>query len=405
MRYVVIGSSAAGLFAVEEIRRHDPKGKITVLTADNEPYYSRCLTTYYLAGDIPYVNLFLRPDSFAPRLGLEIAYGLRVTGFNPEEQTVITHDGRGWKYDKLLLATGASANKLDAPGADLPEVFTLRHMSDAKGINALIPSSREAVVVGGGLVSLKSAYALLKRGLKVTVVVSSSQVLSQMLDEVSAGIVARHLEMHGLKIILGADVACINGEEHVEGVTLTDGREIPAQLVVIGKGVRPNVDFLHNSPVAVGRGIQVDDRLATNVPDVYAAGDVVESWDRVLERKTINATWPNATIQGRIAGANMAGVDTRYLGSMGFNSVDFFGLPVMSAGIVKPPALAADPGSCWQVKEQWKYSSQGYPAYQRLVFKGDILKGYVLVGDTGRAGILTTLIREGKPYRSRVVET
>ena len=131
----------------------------------------------------------------------------------------------------------------------------------------------------------------------------------------------------------------------------------------------------------------------------------MESWDRVLERKTINATWPNATIQGRIAGANMAGVDTRYLGSMGFNSVDFFGLPVMSAGIVKPPALAADPGSCWQVKEQWKYSSQGYPAYQRLVFKGDILKGYVLVGDTGRAGILTTLIREGKPYRSRVVET
>ena len=115
MRYVVIGSSAAGLFAVEEIRRHDPKGKITVLTADNEPYYSRCLTTYYLAGDIPYVNLFLRPDSFAPRLGLEIAYGLRVTGFNPEEQTVITHDGRGWEVRQIITGNRGIGQQIGCP--------------------------------------------------------------------------------------------------------------------------------------------------------------------------------------------------------------------------------------------------------------------------------------------------
>lgn len=404
MRYVVVGSSAAGLFAVEEIRRRDPKGKITVLTADQEPYYSRCLTTYYLAGDIPLVKLFLRPDSFAARLGLEIAYGAKVTAVRPDEQVVVTEDGREWSYDKLLLATGASANRLAVPGADLPEVFTLRHMSDAKGINDLIPNCREAVVIGGGLVSLKSAYALLKRGLRVTVVVSSNRVLSQMLDEVSAGIVARHLARHGMQIMLETDVASINGERHVEGVTLTDGREIPAQLVIIGKGVSPNVDYLAGSTITVGRGIRVDDRLATTVPHVYAAGDVAETWDRVLERRTVNATWPNATHQGRIAGANMAGAGERYLGSMGLNSVDFFGLSVMAAGVVRPPAGGEQKEANWQVKEQWKPGTSGYPVYRRLVFKNDILKGCVLVGDTSRAGILTTLIREGKPFRTRVTE-
>lgn len=402
MRYVVVGSSAAGLFAVEEIRRRDSEGKITVLTADREPYYSRCLTTYYLAGDIPLERLYLRPDHFATRLGLEIAYGAKVVAVKPEEQVVVTEDGRAWRYDKLLLATGASANPLAVPGADLPEVFTLRHMVDARRINALIPSCREAVVVGGGLVSLKSAYALLKRGLKVTMVISSSQVLSQMLDEVSAGLVARHLTQHGLQIQLGADVAAINGKEHVEGVTLTDGREFPAQLVIVGKGVRPNVDYLAGSPIAVGRGIKVDDRLSTSVSGIFAAGDVAETWDRVLERSTVNATWPNATHQGRIAGANMTGAGERYPGSMGLNSVDFFGLPVMAAGLVRPPGAGGE--GEWQVKEQWRPSPHPYPVYRRLVFKNDILKGYVLVGDTSRAGILTTLIREGKLYRARVME-
>lgn len=404
MKYVVIGNSAAGLFAVEEIRRRDPEGEITVLTADNVPYYSRCLTTYYLAGDIPVERLYLRPDDFAPRLGLEIAYGAEVTGLDVQSQVVLTRDGREWPYDKLLLATGASANTLAVPGADLPEVFTLRHMSDARAIDALIPSCREAVVVGGGLVSLKSAYALLKRGLKVTVVVSSTRILSQMLDTHSAGHVARHLRNHGMNIILGADVAGINGREHVESVTLADGRELNAQLVITGKGVRPNTGYLAGSPIAVGQGIKVNDRLETNVPNVYAAGDVVESWDRVLERQTVNATWPNATTQGRIAGANMAGANEQYLGSMGLNSVDFFGLSVISAGVVKTPALA-NGGSAWQVKEQWKPTGKGIPAYQRLVFKDNILKGYVLLGDTGKAGVLTGLIREGKPYRSRVMES
>lgn len=403
MKYVVVGNSAAGLFAVEELRRRDPEGKITVLTADNVPYYSRCLTTYYIAGDIPLGRLYLRPDDFAPRLGLEIAYGAEVTGLNVQKQVVITQDGREWPYDRLLLATGASANTLTVPGADLPEVFTLRHMSDARAIDALIPSCREAVVVGGGLVSLKSAYALLKRGLKVTVVVSSTRVLSQMLDNRSARYVAGHLANHGLNLILGADVAGINGREHVESVTLSYGRELAAQLVIVGKGVRPNTGYLAGSPIAVGQGIQVNDRLETSAPNVYAAGDVAETWDRVLEKYTVNATWPNATAQGRIAGANMTGAGERYLGSMGFNSVDFFGLSVISAGVVKLPALANE-GSAWQVREQWKPGPWGIPAYQRLVFKDEILKGYVLLGDTSRAGILTGLIREGKPYRSRVME-
>ena len=395
MTYIVVGNSAAGLFAVEEIRRHDTQSELIVLTAEQEPSYSRCLTTYFLAGDIPSSHLYLRNADFAKRLNLKIVYGVKVNGINPTRQMVQSNDGREWRYSKLLLAIGSSANKLTIPGGNLPEVFTLRTMEDALAIDKVLEQgAQKAVVIGGGLVSLKSAYALKKRGLEVTVVVSSGQILSRMLDAKAASMIQEHLRVNGLKFLLHTEAMTITGEDHVQGVLIAPKTELAADLVIVGKGVRPNIGELKEFGFNTGQGLRVDSSLATNLPNIYAAGDIAETWDLVRQEFTVNATWPNATTQGRIAGANMCGRQEVYLGSLGLNSVDFFGLSAMSVGITKLQDNNR-PGD-WNQEEDLKMVGDR-PLYRKLIWQGDLLKGFVLVGDTSQCGVLTALIKAGRP--------
>jgi len=394
MSYIVVGNSAAGLFAVEEIRRHDTQSEIIVLTAEEERSYSRCLTTYFLAGDIPASRLYLRDFNFAETLNITIVYGVEVSGIDPARQRVQSTDGREWEYSKLLLAMGASANKLLIRGGNLPEVFTLRTMKDALAINRVLEQgAQKAVVIGGGLVSLKSAYALKKRGLSVRVLIASGQILSQMLDHTAAGLLQRHLENNGLNFFLKTEAEAIVGENHVQGVSIGPQTELPADLVVVGKGVSPNIGGLSQAGFKIGRGLQVDSSLATNLPNIYAAGDIVETWDVVLQKFTVNATWPNATVQGRIAGANMCGGGEIYQGSLSLNSVDFFGLSAMSVGITKLPDSTGQEN--WSQAETLKMVG-GVPIYSKLLWQGTILKGFVLVGDTSQCGVLTALVKTGR---------
>ncbi|MDR3599476.1 MAG: FAD-dependent oxidoreductase [Desulfosporosinus sp.] len=395
MSYIIVGNSAAGLFAIEEIRRHDTKSEIIVLTAEQEPSYSRCLITYFLAGEIPASQLYLRDVDFAARLNLTVVYGAEVTEIDSAHQIVRSADGREWHYSKLLLAMGALANKLSILGDDLPEVFTLRTMRDALAINNILEQgARKAIVIGGGLVSLKSAYALRKRGLEVTVLVSSGQILSQMLDAKAADIIQEHLRANGLRFLLETEAQAITGQNHVQGVLIAPETELDADLVIVGKGVRPNSEKLRGFGFNIGLGLQVDSYLETNISNIYAAGDITETWDFVRQKFTVNATWPNATTQGRIAGANMYGRQEVYLGSLGLNSVDFFGLSAMSAGITK--LLKKEAHEDWSQTENLKMLG-GLPIYRNLIWQGDVLKGFVLVGDTSQCGVLTALVKAGQP--------
>lgn len=395
MRYIVVGNSAAGLFAVEEIRRHDTQSELLVLTVEQKPSYSRCLTTYFLAGDIPASRLYLRNDDFAEQLNLNIIYGVNINRVNPVRQMVQSTDGREWHYDKLLFAMGSSAKKLTIPGKSLPEVFTLRTLEDAEAINKVIErGSKKAVVVGGGLVSLKCAYALRKRGLEVIVVVSSGQILSQMLDDKAAGIIENHLRANGIQFLFKTEVIAISGKDHVQVVLLSPQTELAADLVIIGKGVCPNIGELRHCGFNIGKGIQVDAFMATNLPNIYAAGDIAETWDIVRQTFTVNATWPNAATQGRIAGANMCGVHKVYPGSLSLNSVDFFGLSAMSAGITKLNK-AMETGD-WE-EELAQGIIDGRTVYQKLIWQGDVLKGFILVGNTSQCGVLTALIKSERP--------
>jgi len=398
MKYLILGSSAAGLFAAEAIRRQVLQSEITVLTADTQPSYSRCLTTYYLSGEVTEEQLFLRTPEELNALGLDIHYSCEVNKLDPKRRLVFAGAGEAFPYDKCLIATGASAITLDIPGASLPEVFTLRCLEDAQRMKPLLRPGRRAVIIGGGLVSLKAAYALHKQGLEVHVIVSSGHILSQMLNSEAASILAEHLQKHGMNLELHSDVLGIGGEKKVESVQLRDGRTLPADLVIVGKGVSPNTAPFLGSGLAVNKGILVNEYLETNLADVYAAGDVAETWDSVRQTQRINAIWPNATQQGHIAGLNMTGQHLTYPGSISMNAVDFFGLRIVSAGIIHPltEEMKQDDGQRadgWSCEERCRRQPGELPSYQRLIWQGNILKGYVLIGSPERAGILTALIQ------------
>lgn len=393
MRYCIIGNSAAGLFAAEAIRRHDDNGQIDIISDETYPAYARCLTSYYLIGQMTDEQIFLRDGDHYSSNNFQLNLGQKAVEVDPQRQEVRTDAGRVFSYDKLLIATGASPMMPDLPGIRNRGVFGLRTLADAKGITAFTGQGKQAVVVGGGFVSLKAAYALMKTGMKVTCIISSGQILSQMLDRAAADILAALLVEHGLQIKYMTDVAEIlgdeiNGEAVTNGVRLTTGEVIAADVVIVGKGVTPNTAFLMGTGVRTDRGIVVDDFLMTSVTDIYAAGDVVQATDLLSGEKRINAIWPNATEQGRVAGLNMVGIRTPYEGSIGMNSADFFGLSTIAAGVTRGDG------------EQFEVITVNVPSknqYLRLVFREDTLAGYIIVGDTSRAGILTALVRERTP--------
>ncbi|ATW26210.1 NAD(P)/FAD-dependent oxidoreductase [Candidatus Formimonas warabiya] len=394
MRYCIVGNSAAGVWAAEAIRALDGNGRIDIFSEENYPAYARCLTSYYLTGTMKDEQMLIRPPDFYETYDLHLHKGEKVVQVQPDRQELYTRSEKRFAYDKLLLATGASPVLPEIPGRHLKGVFPLRTWADAKGILAYAGPGKRAVVVGGGFVSLKAAYALLQAGLSVTCIISSGSVLSQMLDREAAAMVAGVLAAHGLEIKYRTDVAAVTGRmdsvrgEVVGGVQLNTGEELPADVLIIGKGVAPNVDFLAGSGIETGQGILVNEFLQTNYADVYAAGDVALGYDLISGQRRINAIWPNAADQGTAAGKNMAGIPTVYSGSLGMNSADFYGLSVIAAG--------------WAKGEQ----DQGYEVvrlypgknlYRKFVFQDDHLVGYILAGKTAQAGILTALVREQIP--------
>lgn len=389
-RYVIIGASAAGSSAAETLRRHDPKAQITVVS-DEKITYSKPLLSYYLAGKLGEEQLFFRSPDFYERYGIERIHA-RAVGLRPEKSTVELSDGQKLHYDKLLLATGAAPRFPKVEGIQRDGVFGLRKLEDAHGILGHLPKTKRAVVLGGGLVGLKAAAALKERGVAVTVLIDSPHALSQMLDESAARIFERIFEQNGVTIRTRAKPVAVLGTKQIEGVQLASGEVFPCDVVVVGKGVDPSVELLEGTQIRRDYGVLVDDYLRTSVENIYAAGDVAQARDVLRGEPWINALWPCAVEQGRVAALNMLEKKAVYRGSMRMNSVQFFGVPVISAGlaVLTPGPLGGRSGEHDETLE-----SQPAPGiYRKIFLKDDTIVGFVLVGDVPieAAGVLRILM-------------
>ncbi|MFA4842551.1 MAG: FAD-dependent oxidoreductase [Candidatus Omnitrophota bacterium] len=397
-QFVIIGNSAAGIAAIEGIRRRDSTSRICVISDEDYPAYCRCLLSYYLAGEVGEDKILYRPKDFYQENGVELLLNKKVLRIEPKKNRIQLEDKAQISYDALLVATGATPKFPDIPGIKKRGVFGLRTVKDAKEIEGFLPVTKTACVLGGGLIGLKAAAALKKRGSDVKVIIKSGQVLSQMLDSEAASIVQNKLEANGIEIILGSDAAEVIGNGDLKAVKLNSGKVIGCSLVVVGKGVEPNINLAQDTEIKINEGIISNNLMQTNIPDIYTAGDVCENLDITKGLPAINALWPIAVEQGKLAGANISGEKLQYEGSVGMNSIQFFGLPIVSLGLYKIKEGEAK-------LEDAKLSSG--EVYKRLIFRDNILIGAILIGDIKDSGLYLKLIRERisvLPFKERLLQ-
>lgn len=394
MHYVIIGNSATGVGAAESLRAVDRGGKITMVGDEPHHVYSRPLISHYIAGDVAADEMRYRPADFYTRLNIEARLGARAQGIDLDAHAVTLADGQSIRYDRLLIATGSVQKFPPIPGREQPGVFDFWRRADAEAIRSRMAGGsgqapRGAVVIGAGLVGIQAAYGLRGAGMNVVLVELLPSILSRILDGPGASLAQTFLEEGGIKVMTGRSVKEICGtpKDGVTHVVLDNGDKIDCILVVKATGVGPNLALVKGSRIQTNMGIMVNEYFQTNLADVYAAGDVAETYDVTRGKLFVNANWPNAHAQGRVAGLNMAGRRTAYAGSIGMTSMPVFGKPVVSIGIVEPEA-----GDRVQVREIPETR-----IYQKLVVRKDQLIGAVLVGDISAVGFINHLIQTKKP--------
>jgi NAD(P)H-nitrite reductase large subunit len=388
-KYLLIGNSASSVGAVEAVRRLDKQGSIAVVS--EEPYfpYSRPLIAEYLAGERDLDGILYRSSDFYERNGVAPLLGKRVVRLDVEGHTVRMADGADLAWEKLLLATGGTPIFPPTEGGDRKGVFTFTTLGDAQGIRDWLDGVRRVVVIGGGLIGISVTDALHRLGLKVSVVELKDRVLNTILDMEASRIVEARLARAGVELVTDRYVKEIVGRSSrpdiVGGAVLDDGRGIPCDMVVVAIGVVPRTELAKGTSIRVNRGIVVDRRMNTSHPDVYACGDVAEAYDFVLGSGRVIPIWPTAYIGGRTAGFNMAGGDAEYPGGTPMNSLKYFGLPIVAAGMFD---ASREDGY-----EEMVALRGG--VYRKVVLRDGVLVGMTFVGDIARAGIVFNLLREG----------
>jgi nitrite reductase (NADH) large subunit len=394
MRYVIIGASAAGCKAAETLRRYAPNSPITVISEEARPLYSRPLLTYVLSGEVAPEKVWLKGEDYFKQWNLAPVLGETVVRVDPPAHAVHLLGGRHLPYDRLLIASGARPRLLGLKGEELEGVYTLRTLADWQRLAAGLPPDGRVVVVGAGAVGLKTADALARRGLTVTLVARGSQPLSRVLDSTAAALLHGAITRMGIEIVYHAWPEAIWGEAgRVRALTLNDGRELPCQAVLFSIGVAPNVEFLAGTDLSTAEGIPVDHQLGTADPDIYAAGDCAHSFHLLTGKRAGYHIWPAAVAQGRVAGANLAGAGLTYDGLLPQNSLSLRGFHIITGGLGPQ-----DAEGCETVSEL----DERRGLYRSFIYREGKLVGLTLVGAVEDAGIYFQLMAQQLPVAGPV---
>lgn len=334
MRYIIVGSGAAGVSAAESIRGIDPKGEIIIFTQEKEGFYSRPGLAYLLTGEIPESQLFPADPDYFKTNNIELRHK-SVIGLEPEQKLVRITGNQSIRYDRLLLAMGSSAVKPDYPGINLEGVVKLDNLEDARDILKKVRKVRSAVVVGGGITALEIVEGLVARKIQTHFFLRKDRYWSSVLDQTESQIVLSRLKHEGVVLHFQTELKRIIGRKNrVAGVITTSGEEISCDMVAVAVGVRPNIRLANEAGLDVDRGILVDEHMQTSGKHIYAAGDVTQIYNPNTGLSSLNILWAPARMEGKIAGENMAGRSSSYRENYPMNVTRLAGLTTTIIGSV-----------------------------------------------------------------------
>jgi NADH oxidase (H2O2-forming) len=382
MKVVILGNGVAGNSTGSIIRRFDNDADITIVSRENYPEYSACAIPHYLAGNISRKKLFLKTGKDYIREKIKTVFGQEVTGIEPEHKRILL-DSTKLEYNKLIIATGSTPIVPPLRGINLNGVFTLKSPGDAD--NILTYGGTTAVVIGSGPVGVEASIALKKQGLQVYLIEVMDRILPRLFDEKPSSILRNIIEENGIRVVTGERVLSIEGSNRVEGI-VTDGSQIECDMVLLGAGMRPNVELARQSGINIGEkgGITIDDNMMTSFDDIYACGDCVEAKDKVTGENTLSLLWHNAVQQGEVAGYSCSGIPRKYPGSDSITSLDVFDSHAVSFGYTK-----AEAGRTEEVEIAESSADENYYS---LVISGGRLIGAQSIGNSQDMGALRCLM-------------
>jgi NAD(P)H-nitrite reductase large subunit len=403
-KYLIIGNSAAGTNCVTAIREVDPAGTITIVGDERETNYSRPLISYYLGGRLKRDQLAFREPGFYAENGVNLMTGRKAVSLDTGKSEVKLDDGARIGYEKLLISVGGVPiiPKIKGYNAGLKGVFTFVKLADAEAIEAHIGKNgtKEAVVIGAGMIGLKATEGLLERGIRIRIVELAERILPNTFDPEASSLIEEKLRAAGCEVYKDNVVerlVCAGGR--VKQVVLRGGQRLPGGLLVIAVGVRPSLELAAGARIRCDRGILVDRHMRTSAGNVYAAGDCAQAFDFLSLADSVIAIWPVAARQGRIAGLNMAGRAESYPGLFAMNAVQILDTPTISFGTTNPP-----PGDGYTVLSRLDRETG---VYRKIVLKENRVAGVILINSIERAGIFGMLIREKvdvSPFKSEMLD-
>ena len=390
-RHLIIGGGTAGMNAMRTIREEEREpSEITLVSAERP--YSRMVLPYYLDRSIAENRVYTATGPNLATWKVKTLIGRRVTALDTTAKAATLDDGSRVEYDDCLIATGSSAARAPVPGADGPGVHSFWTLEEARGVLASVTPGSHVVMVGAGFISFTILNSILSLGAKLTVVELAPRILPRMVDAVGAELVEGWLKAHGVTVRTNVKLAKIEDARGRKRLKFSAGPDVLADVVIMATGIRTNLDWLKGSGVTVNHAVVVDDHLRSNVPGVYAAGDVAEGRDLISGQPAVHAIEPTAQEHGRVAGANMAGRDVRYRGSLIVNIVEVCHLDAASFGAWDDTKAEAIGG----IKKDRN-------AYRKLLFTGDRLTGAIIIGrsndiwTTNDVGMLKGLVQTGQP--------
>jgi nitrite reductase (NADH) large subunit len=367
-RLVVVGNGMAGVACVEQILRHSPKFDVTIFGDETHVNYNRILLSSVLAGEKSDDDIVLNKLEWYQRNKIDLRLGVRIVGIDSQSKTVTGEDGSVTNFDKLLLATGSMPLIPSIGEVKKDGVFVFRNLDDTRALVERCRPGLKAVVIGGGLLGLEAARGLQMRGCEVTVVHLMEWLMERQLDVTGGGYLAAKMNQMGITVLLGLSTTAILGNGKVEGVQFKGGGSIPADLVVVAAGIRPNIGLGHEAGLEVKRGIVVNDYMETSHPDIFAVGECVQ------HNGICYGLVAPLIEQGRVLAATITGnKGPKYSGSVQAAKLKIMGVDVFSAGSI---------GDKLDGSEVIRYEDPALGIYRKLTLKDGKLAGVILVGDT-----------------------